>query len=84
MAPMVPPMDVEERDWLLAHLQDQAATLVTMADSAAGRPGSAERLIAVRDQMFAITETLGTLEVPHALDSRADWSAALAADRAAE
>lgn len=67
-------MDSSERAWLLAHLNDQAATLSRMADEAATHAGPEERLIAIRDQVFVIKETLGTLEVPYALVSRDEWS----------
>ncbi|MFA4928869.1 MAG: hypothetical protein WC558_10155 [Patulibacter sp.] len=73
-------MDASERAWLLMHLHDQAATLLKMADEAKRDVASEERLIAIRDQVFVIKETLGTLEVPHALASRDEWSRAIGSD----
>ncbi len=70
-------MDASEQAWLLRHLEDQATTLSRMANDAAREVASDERLIAIRDQVFAIKETLGTLEVPYALASRDEWSRAI-------
>lgn len=67
-------MASEERTWLLAHLRDQAATLASMADTAVGSAGSEHDLIAFRDQVFVIKETLLTLDVPGTLLSRDEWS----------
>lgn len=66
----------DERTWLLAHLRDQATTLASMADAAVESAGSEQALIAFRDQVFVIKETLGTLDVPGALVSRDEWSEA--------
>jgi hypothetical protein len=73
-------MDASERAWLLTHLHDQATALAKMADEATRDAASEERLIAIRDQVFVIKETLGTLEVPYALASRDEWSRALGSD----
>lgn len=70
-------MDASERAWLLTHLNDQAATLSRMVDEATADAASEQRLIAIRDQVFVIKETLGTLEVPYALASRDEWSRAI-------
>lgn len=63
-----------ERTWVLSHLRDQAAALTAMADAAVESGGSDHELIALRDQVFVIKETLGTLDVPGALLSHDEWS----------
>ncbi len=70
-------MDESERAGLLTHLNDQAVILARMTAEAAGDATSEEQLIAIRDQVFVIKETLGTLDVPYALSSRDEWSRAL-------
>lgn len=66
-------MDPAERHSLLAHLQEQVITLNTTVGQAVTHPAPAQLLADVRDQVFCIQETLGTLEVPHALVSRDEW-----------
>jgi hypothetical protein len=70
-------MPQDDRDWLLAHLSEQAGTLAAMTDAARRRPDEPERLVSVRDQVFTIRETLDTLGVPHALVDNADWNRAI-------
>jgi hypothetical protein len=74
-------MSPSDREWLLGHLRDQATILARAVDAAAQDPESTERLIAVRDQVFCMKETLGTLGVPHALVSRDEWSRGLDSDQ---
>ncbi len=73
-------MDASERAWLLRHLNDQAATLSRIVSEAATDGASDERLVAIRDQVFVIKETLGTLGVPYALASRDEWSRVIGSD----
>jgi hypothetical protein len=70
-------MPQDDRDWLLAHLTQQAGTLVALTDAARRDPGEPDTLTSVRDQVFTIRETLDTLGVPHALVDNADWRRAI-------
>jgi hypothetical protein len=70
-------MPQQESEWLLAHLSDQVRHLAASADAARHHPGDLDRLIAVRDEVFSIRETLQTLGIPHALVSNADWNRAV-------
>ena len=40
-------------------------------------PGDSSTLIAVRDAVFTMRETLDTLDVPHALVTNAEWNRAI-------
>jgi hypothetical protein len=74
-------MPEHDRDWLLAHLNDQARGLAALADSAHRHPADLDQLVAVRDQVFVMRETLDTLGVAHALVSNADWNRAIGTTR---
>jgi hypothetical protein len=71
------PMPQHERESLLAHLSDQVRHLAATTDAARHHPGEPDRLLAVRDEVFTIRETLDTLGVPHALVTNADWNRAI-------
>jgi hypothetical protein len=71
------PMAQHEREWVLAHLSDQARHLAATTDATRHHPGEPDRLVAVRDEVFTIRETLDTLGVPHALVTNADWNQAI-------
>jgi hypothetical protein len=69
-----------DRAWLLTHLQDQVSHLAALVDS--GGAGADELdLIALRDQIFVIRETLDSLAVPHSLASNWDWNIAIGTTR---
>lgn len=65
---------MESREWLLAHLEAQAAHLLELTRSASHAPDDTQQLISLRDEIFTFRETLGTLGVPLALSSNADWN----------
>lgn len=69
-------MEDNGRADLLEHLVQQSRTLLDMTETAQSQSADASRLVAVRDQVFVIKETLGSLEVPYALVSRDEWSEA--------
>lgn len=66
----------EDREWLTAHLVDQAAYLLRLSQAAAARPHDASLLLGVRDEVFALRETLDTLGVPLARASTLEWNEA--------
>lgn len=76
-------MSVPARDraWLLTHLQDQVSHLAVLVDSDGAGAGDEPDLIALRNQIFVIRETLDSLAVPHALSSNADWNIAIGTTR---
>lgn len=65
---------MEPREWLLAHLEALAAHLLELTRSASQAPDDTGQLISLRDEIFTFRETLGTLGVPFALSSNADWN----------
>ena len=67
---------MEDRAWLLHHLAEQARHVQALIDDARAHPDDADKLLAVRDEVFMIRETLDTLGVPHALDGNDEWSRA--------
>jgi hypothetical protein len=70
-------MPQDDHEWLLAHLSDQVGHLATLVDIARQHPAEPDKLVAVRDEVFTIRETLDTLGVPHALVTNADWNRAI-------
>jgi primase-polymerase (primpol)-like protein len=67
----------DDRQWLVRHLNDQARQLQTLTMEALRDPEDASTLIAVRDEVFTMRETLDTLGVPHALVTNAEWNVAI-------
>jgi hypothetical protein len=65
---------MESREWLLAHLEAQAAHLLELTRSASQAPDDTKKLIPLRDEIFTFRETLDTLGVSLALSSNADWN----------
>ncbi len=63
----------DTRERLLDHLDEQAHILAEMT-GAARQSDDMSRLLAVRDQVFVIRETLATLGVPHSLLSNDTWT----------
>jgi hypothetical protein len=63
------------------HLQDQVSHLVALMDSGGAGAGDELNLIALRDQIFVIRETLDSLAVPHALSSNEDWNISIGTTR---
>jgi hypothetical protein len=74
-------MPAQDREWLLAHLEDQASNLATMMRRAREDPQDDDTLLRVRDEVFTIRETLDTLGVPHALVANVDWRRAIGTSR---
>jgi hypothetical protein len=70
-----------DRAWLLTHLRDQVSHLAALIDSGGAGAGDELDLIALRDQIFVIRETLDSLAVPHALSSNGDWNIAIGTTR---
>ena len=66
-------MAIGGREWLLNHLDEQAKEIAAMTRAAREDPSDDSLLLRVRDQLFVMSETLGTLGVPLALSSRDDW-----------
>ena len=67
----------DDRQWLVRHLNDQARHLQTLTLKALRDPEDSSTLIAVRDAVFTMRETLDTLDVPHALVTNAEWNRAI-------
>jgi hypothetical protein len=61
-----PSVSARDREWLLTHLRDQIEHLSALAHSAGARAGDDVDLVALRDQIFVIRETLDTVAVPAA------------------
>ena len=61
------------REGLLEHLDQQAHALAEMT-GAAKQSDDMSRLLAVRDQVFVIRETLAALGVPHSLLANDTWT----------
>ena len=70
----------EDRDWLTAHLMEQAAHLLRLSQAAASRPQDTSLLLGVRDEVFTLRETLDTLGVQLARASNLEWNQATLAD----
>ena len=67
----------ENREWLTGHLVEQAALVLRLSQAAASRPDDTSLLLSVRDEVFALRETLDTLEVPLARSSNLEWNKAI-------
>jgi hypothetical protein len=70
-------MTAPDREWLMSHLHEQIAHLSALARSTDGSEDDRASLLALRDQIFVIRETLDTLGVPHARASNTDWNRAI-------
>jgi hypothetical protein len=70
----------DDRQWLVKHLNDQARHLQTLTMEALRDPEDSSTLIAVRDAVFTMRETLETLDVPHALVTNAEWNRAIGSE----
>lgn len=70
------PTDTRQR--LLRHLGEQASSL---ADMTVAAEDDMDTLIAIRDQVFVIRETLATLGVPHATSGNDVWNVEIASHR---
>lgn len=71
-------MAPSDRAWLLAHLLQQVEHLADLAHAIGPHD---DDLVALRDQVFVIRETLDTLGVPHALVSNVDWNVVVGGGR---
>lgn len=72
------PDDVER---LAAHLHDQARYVAELTLAAQARPRDRDALIAIRDELFVMRETLDTLGVPGALTSNVEWNRSIGTQR---
>jgi hypothetical protein len=66
-------MTRDDREWLLAHLDEQARYVATLTSFASEHRDDPDVLLRVRDEVFTLRETLDTLAVPHALADNAQW-----------
>jgi hypothetical protein len=67
-------MRSEDLSRLLAHLHDQAQHVTELTVRARSHPDDREHLVAIRDELFTMRETLDTLGVPDALVTNAEWN----------
>lgn len=67
-------MGDDDRDWLLKHLDEQAAYLKTLTEAARANPDEPSRVFGVCDEVFTMRETLDTLGVPYARADNDAWN----------
>lgn len=69
-------MASSDRAWLVGHLREQVEHLADLTRAIGAHAGD-DDLVALRDQVFVVRETLDSLGVPHALVSNVDWNRAI-------
>jgi hypothetical protein len=67
-------MSDDEREWLLRHLDDQAADLRDLTSGALQNPDDPAWVTTVCDAIFTMRETLDTLGVAYALVGNDEWN----------
>lgn len=70
-------MNPSERLALVRHLQDQIRFLSKTVEALPALDIDDENLMHARDQVFAIRETLDSLDVPLSTASNSDWNRAI-------
>jgi hypothetical protein len=66
---------------IAAHLHDQARYVAELTFAAQADPRNRDKLLAIRDQLFLMRETLDALGVPGALTTNVEWNRSIGTER---